>query len=225
MPLIRFHCPGCAREMKIEDRHAGKQARCPKCGAALLVPFQGIAIRDREPRPSPSPPAPSRGEWLEAAAATPNRGVHVPDELQVCPLCGEPMRSERRRACACGKVFCSKECVAEHVEQVHVRSRIRSVFLATVGVLLFVAGITGLLFYWVMDTSVPLDEGRRIHNIGLMQEQRNGILVSLAGLGLGLVLCIYGGGRRTSPPNPPPPGAPVNLRSTRFCPIRPQLLP
>lgn len=187
MSLIRFLCPGCSREMKIDASHGGKQARCPKCSAAFMVPFQGAPVPKAPERPSRA--------WLEEAASLPSRSLAIPEEVEICPLCRVEMTRASRLACACGKVFCSKRCVAEHIDRDHVRSRVRSAFLAIVGVVLFVAGFLGLAVYWMMDTSVSIGGGQRIHNIGLMQEQRNGMMVSLAGLGLGLVLCIYGGGR------------------------------
>lgn len=44
MPLIRFPCPNCSREMKVEEKHAGKRARCPKCAASFTVPEAGVEL-------------------------------------------------------------------------------------------------------------------------------------------------------------------------------------
>jgi hypothetical protein len=50
-----------------------------------------------------------------------------------------------------------------------------------------------------MDTTVPVEpvgwgdhsfRGQRVHNLGLMQEQRNGIVISLTVGGLGLILLV-----------------------------------
>lgn len=47
---IRFHCANCTKRLKVEDRHAGKRVKCPKCGASTRVPAeptgtQEIALR------------------------------------------------------------------------------------------------------------------------------------------------------------------------------------
>jgi predicted Zn finger-like uncharacterized protein len=38
MTMIRFACPQCHTEFQVEDKAAGKRTKCPKCGAAIIVP-------------------------------------------------------------------------------------------------------------------------------------------------------------------------------------------
>lgn len=35
---IELNCSGCQRRLRVADEHAGKQARCPQCGAVMAVP-------------------------------------------------------------------------------------------------------------------------------------------------------------------------------------------
>jgi len=35
---IETKCPGCARTLRVEDEHVGKQARCPICNEIYIVP-------------------------------------------------------------------------------------------------------------------------------------------------------------------------------------------
>jgi DNA-directed RNA polymerase subunit RPC12/RpoP len=35
---IEFLCSGCRRRLRTGDETAGKQARCPECGAIMFVP-------------------------------------------------------------------------------------------------------------------------------------------------------------------------------------------
>jgi hypothetical protein len=68
--------------------------------------------------------------------------------------------------------------------------------LAGWGVLIFVGGIVGLIYYWqFFDTSVSVPTqtlfgetfgGGRVHNIGLMQKQQNGMIIS----GIAAALCF-----------------------------------
>lgn len=46
---VAFSCPSCQAPGSAPDALAGKQARCPKCGAVLLVPA--------DPSPPPASPA------------------------------------------------------------------------------------------------------------------------------------------------------------------------
>jgi ubiquitin-protein ligase len=37
--VIEFSCPGCGKFFSLRDEHAGKTARCKRCGASLTVPM------------------------------------------------------------------------------------------------------------------------------------------------------------------------------------------
>lgn len=40
---IELTCTGCAQTLRVGDDHAGKKARCPKCGTISTVPISGEA--------------------------------------------------------------------------------------------------------------------------------------------------------------------------------------
>lgn len=58
------------------------------------------------------------------------------------------------------------------------------------GALLFLAGIIGLGYSFSMDTTVPAGESRRVHNIGLLQERQNYLMLSGGSAALGVVVII-----------------------------------
>jgi hypothetical protein len=80
--------------------------------------------------------------------------------------------------------------------------------LVIAGLLLFIAGLGGVGYFWRMDVTVPVPVdttdvnvkrdkyGRviveRIHNIGLMDERRNGLLVSMGTVALGAYFMAMG---------------------------------
>jgi len=37
---IAVTCPKCSASFKAKDEHAGKKAKCPKCGGPIVVPSQ-----------------------------------------------------------------------------------------------------------------------------------------------------------------------------------------
>ncbi|MHC4426428.1 MAG: TFIIB-type zinc ribbon-containing protein [Planctomycetota bacterium] len=42
--MIRFYCEHCAHKISVEDKHAGKQGKCPKCGSVMVVPAESTII-------------------------------------------------------------------------------------------------------------------------------------------------------------------------------------
>ena len=36
--MIKFTCLNCNQSIRVDDRHAGKKGKCPKCGTAVVVP-------------------------------------------------------------------------------------------------------------------------------------------------------------------------------------------
>lgn len=78
---ITFACP-CGRQLQMDDEFAGKRARCPECGAVVLVPTA---------EPPPLPPAPPR---LARPVARPHADDVAADTDSLNPLEG---RSRRNR--------------------------------------------------------------------------------------------------------------------------------
>ena len=52
---IDFSCTGCAKLLRVSDESAGKDARCPDCGAINRVPTAGAAPFTRASTPVPTP--------------------------------------------------------------------------------------------------------------------------------------------------------------------------
>jgi len=70
---IDFTCSGCANQLRVSDESAGKDARCPKCGAINRVP--GVSAAPFSP-PNPPAPMPEKkdvlfGEAGSAASSNP----------------------------------------------------------------------------------------------------------------------------------------------------------
>lgn len=43
---IEFRCTQCGRLLRTADDAAGKEARCPECGAVVPVPLSGLGVRE-----------------------------------------------------------------------------------------------------------------------------------------------------------------------------------
>jgi hypothetical protein len=41
---IEFECPGCQKQLRVQDAAAGKKAQCPECGALIHVPAEGVPV-------------------------------------------------------------------------------------------------------------------------------------------------------------------------------------
>ena len=77
---IEFLCGTCSRMLKVPTQAAGKQAKCPQCGAVQIVP---------------SPPAPNRNP-LSAAVPMGNTASTVPPagaDLTAVPAAMAPPNS------------------------------------------------------------------------------------------------------------------------------------
>ena len=42
---IEIICQGCSKKLRVPDEHAGKQARCPECGAIMAIPASALPTR------------------------------------------------------------------------------------------------------------------------------------------------------------------------------------
>jgi hypothetical protein len=59
---IELSCSGCGQTLRVADEHAGKMARCPKCGTVVSVPAANAGTTATVP-PQPMP------DFLQPAAA------------------------------------------------------------------------------------------------------------------------------------------------------------
>lgn len=82
---IEFLCGTCSRMLKVPSQAAGKQAKCPQCGAVQIVP--SLATPARGPLPATAPianvasPLPAAGPAVTAVAAA----MTPPNSFQVSP--------------------------------------------------------------------------------------------------------------------------------------------
>jgi hypothetical protein len=69
---IEMPCNGCGQTLRVADEHAGKMARCPKCGAVVNVPAAGTTAAAAPP-PQPVP------DFLQPASSS-NPFADRPDQ-------------------------------------------------------------------------------------------------------------------------------------------------
>jgi DNA-directed RNA polymerase subunit RPC12/RpoP len=155
--------------LEFADSAAGTAVRCPKCKAKLIVPGTSALDAD-EPR-------------RETVGPTTKR----------CPYCKERILRDAVKCRYCGEML--DDCTGNN------RGKTGSVLLQVVGSLLFLGGLLSAISYFNMDTTVRVPanglfgdagENRRVHNVGLMDERRNGLIVSLAVAGGGFALAYIG---------------------------------
>ncbi len=57
---IEFYCTRCAKLLRVSDEDAGREAECPACGAAIMVPTQPApSVEPEVPAPPPMGPPPT----------------------------------------------------------------------------------------------------------------------------------------------------------------------
>jgi hypothetical protein len=76
---IEFACPGCGKQLRLADEHAGKTGRCPACQTTFAIPASGTASSQasspftgspqptdpfsRQTQEGQQPTDPARGNW------------------------------------------------------------------------------------------------------------------------------------------------------------------
>jgi DNA-directed RNA polymerase subunit RPC12/RpoP len=96
--VIRFLCPN-GHNIHAPDEHAGRNAKCPQCGAKFQIPTPSKVERLPEPEQPPAEPAPAEpaAQEPEIEFLCPNgHRLHGPSSLQgrpgQCPECGSRFR-------------------------------------------------------------------------------------------------------------------------------------
>lgn len=89
--------------------------------------------------------------------------------------------------------------------------------MKALGYILIVLAILAGLVGFAMDTSVPTQYGQRVHNLGLMQEQRNLINLAMGGVIVGIILVAIGRRKPASAYSADPVSDDGTLRKCPFC--------
>lgn len=73
--------------------------------------------------------------------------------------------------------------------------------LLNAGLIILLVGVIALMGTLFMDTSVGLESGSRVHNVGLMQRQQNFLIISGLLIIIGISLAIFSFINSASPEN------------------------
>jgi len=87
---IEFSCTHCGKALSTSDDKAGRKAKCPGCGEAVLVPSPAV---DDVYDDADLPELP--GETAEITC--PMCGAKNPGGTKACESCGEPLKSAKSR--------------------------------------------------------------------------------------------------------------------------------
>lgn len=87
--MIRFICPSCRQTLEVSREHAGRQARCSRCGQLTTVPATPLPAAGAA-APLARPPAPGQGP-------TPGVRPNTTNQL-TCPGCGQWLEVDEAQA-------------------------------------------------------------------------------------------------------------------------------
>jgi DNA-directed RNA polymerase subunit RPC12/RpoP len=93
---IEFRCPNCEKKLRTGDDKAGKTAKCPQCGSAVVVPAASQVATELEPFPS------FDGDIEDQAGFPPARSSRSASEV-ACPMCGAMNLASAPRCLSCGE--------------------------------------------------------------------------------------------------------------------------
>jgi hypothetical protein len=92
--MLRFFCE-CGQQLEVPDDHAGKKARCPKCGAVTVAPTE------------PDPEAPAPGERIRTEPPDPEEAGPITKKRKLRSWEDEEERAAGRKTGTSGKATAS----------------------------------------------------------------------------------------------------------------------
>jgi hypothetical protein len=174
--VIRFTCPTCHHVYTVADDAAGLKTACGACGQRLQVPTP--------PRPLPTPV--NRTVLGTLAEPVPVEAVLEPEAVEVVPIPQPPPLPP-----IVVQIPVSPPPVPTAPPQ-----KPWATSLGILGAIVFLLALWGVIHYWNMDTTVASTDFNgqpiRIHNIGLMSERQNGLILSLVFFAIGTGMVIAG---------------------------------
>jgi len=85
---IELGCTGCGQTLRVGDEHAGKRARCPKCGTIVQIPDTGTAAAPLPSSSASSPLSPSAESPFGPSASSPLTSSAPSPESPAVPASG-----------------------------------------------------------------------------------------------------------------------------------------
>lgn len=102
---ITVTCGNCGVTLKTDDSAAGKQAKCPKCSAPIVVPMP--VVEPEEPEEDYELEAPRNDMWddFDQPSASADQNAAGDPDRKPCPACGEMIVAGAAKCRFCGEYF------------------------------------------------------------------------------------------------------------------------
>lgn len=205
-------CVSCGLKMRLPDSYRGKPFQCPVCHVQFtpgLRSAAGSPPRQSDPaddarrgvqlppqRPAPPPLISATGRDIEGAEVT------VSGRMRPCPYCAEEIRVEAIKCRHCGESLVDqpgRRATSRTWPRIGGRRQPGRTVGRLIGIILMVIGALGFVGSCNMDTTVAVDPvpgaaafgislPSRVHNIGLMEQRREGMVLCGVMFLVGLVL-------------------------------------